>query len=197
MGRQSKATVARLNNFQKRKKGLKATVEDVSDEGDSEFAEDNLLMHNGDDGIAFSDGSDSEGGSESEAEEVEEEIDGLKNEAAINHFNQVLFEAQAMAVKAEKEAAGEQPKHKRHYTGNSARTKRHHAQKRRHLATTGQQFISSMFVKDKGRTTEMNTEREVAEIEDASESSDEEDDDVDASLRRLFPEDDQVSSFNA
>ena len=55
-----------------------------------------------------------------------DELDGLQNEAEIKHFNAVLLEAQAMAVKAEHEAAGKKSKHKWHNTGNSDRTKRRH-----------------------------------------------------------------------
>src|SRR5277367_2617509 len=44
--------------------------------------------------------------SESDAE-VDEELNELKNEADIKHFNAVLAQAQAMAVKTECKAAGE------------------------------------------------------------------------------------------
>ena len=65
-----------------------------------------------DDGLQSEDYSDS---SDSEAEEVDEdELDELLNEAEIDCFNAILFEAQAMAVKAEREAIGEKPKRKRH-----------------------------------------------------------------------------------
>ena len=62
-------------------------------------------------------------------EEVDEELDELKNKADIEHSNAVLAQAQAMAVKAEHEAAGEKPKCKQHYIGNSACTKQNHAQR--------------------------------------------------------------------
>jgi hypothetical protein len=58
-----------------------------------------------------------------EDEELDkDELDGLINEAKIEHFNVIIFEAQAMAVKAECKANGEKPKHKQHYTGNSTHT---------------------------------------------------------------------------
>jgi len=131
MGRQSKATLARLNNFLKPATHQNPTVEEVSEgseDDDTDFEDEDFLEH----GFFFldeepmnSDDTDSDG------EGVDEdELMGLQNEADIEHFNAILAQAQAMAVKAEREAAGEKPKRKRHYTGNSARTKRHHAQKR-------------------------------------------------------------------
>ena len=59
--------------------------------------------------------------------EVEEELEGLENEADIACFNAVLAHAQAIAIKAEHETSGEKLKCKQHYTGNSVRTKQHHA----------------------------------------------------------------------
>jgi len=52
-----------------------------------------------------------------------DELNELKNEADIEHFNAVLLHAQAMAVRAEHEAADEKPKCKLHYKGNSDCTK--------------------------------------------------------------------------
>jgi hypothetical protein len=103
------------------------SVEDIFEEEDSDL-EDNLLEH----GFFFlDDGPDSEeafNGSDSEDKEIDEdELDGLINEAEIEHFNAVLFEAQAMAVKAEREAIGEKPKWKQHYTSNSNCTLQYHA----------------------------------------------------------------------
>jgi hypothetical protein len=61
--------------------------------------------------------------SDSDDEEVDgDELNELKNKADIEHFNAILTHAQAMAVKAEREAAGEKLKRKRHYTGNSEHT---------------------------------------------------------------------------
>jgi hypothetical protein len=99
MGQQSKATRAQLNNLGKVKNHQNPSVEDVFEEEDSDL-EDNLLEH----GFFFlDDGPDSEeafNGSDSEDKEIDEdELDGLINEAEIEHFNVVLFEAQAMAVK--------------------------------------------------------------------------------------------------
>jgi len=51
--------------------------------------------------------------SDSDGEGVDEdELTGLQNEADIEHFNAILAQAQAMAVKAEHEAAGEKSKRK-------------------------------------------------------------------------------------
>ena len=201
MGRQSNATRARLNNLGKINNPQNPSVEDVSDDEDPDF-EDDLLEHGFfflDDEPKSEDGSD---GSDSEDEEADEdELDGLTNEAEIEHFNAILFEAQAMAVKAEREAIGEKPKRKRHYTGNSNRTLRYHAQKRRQLAATGQKFISSWFSKREkpNPTSELQQEdaQEIIEVSGDSDPSDDEEgggeDDVDASLHRLFPGTSSVS----
>ena len=67
---------------------------------------------------------------DSDEEEVDEdELTELQNEADIEHLNAVLAQALAMAVKAECEAAGEKPKHKQRYMGNSDCIKHHHAQR--------------------------------------------------------------------
>ena len=76
-------------------------------------------------------------GFDTDEEVNEDELEGLENEADIVHFNAVLAHAQAMAIKAEHEAAGEKPKHKQHYMGNSVHTKQYHAQKGQKLVTTG------------------------------------------------------------
>ncbi|KAG5633536.1 hypothetical protein H0H81_007009, partial [Sphagnurus paluster] len=113
-----------------------------------------------------------------------EELDELTKEARINHFNVVLFEAQAMAVRAEREAAGGKPKWKHHYTGNSKCTKCHHAQKRQELASTSQKFISAWFLnKEKGKGPKI----------DNSESLEVNEDEVEASMKQLFPGEQQVS----
>src|SRR5277367_6476918 len=151
MGRRSKATISRLNNLPKQKNSQNPTVEDVPDQDDKNFDDEDFLEH----GFFFLDEEspleedlDGPGGDESDNDAVDEdELTGLQNEADIEHFNAVLAKAQAMAVKAEREAAGEKPKRKRHYTGNADRTKRHHAKKRRELAATGQKLISLMFAK--------------------------------------------------
>src|SRR6266567_3134951 len=96
--------LGRLNNPQN------PSVEDGSDDEDLDFEDDDLLEH----GFFFLDDSPSEEDSDSDEDEEldEDELDGLINEAKIEHFNAILFEAQAMAVKAECEANGEKPKHK-------------------------------------------------------------------------------------
>jgi hypothetical protein len=172
-------------------------VEDVSEDEDQDFVpEEDLLEHS----FFFVDeGDDTEDESDYDSEEAAE-LNELNNEAALNHFNYILIEAQAIAVKAEREAAGEKPKRKRHYTGNSARTIRHHAHKRRQLASTGQKFISSWFAKKKEMepiTQEKEAGADSAElikIDEDDDLSDGEDDDVEASLKRLFPNEQQVSA---
>ena len=91
-----------------------------------------------------------------------------------------------MTVKAEREAAGEKPKRKRHYTGNSDC---HHAQKHRKLEATGQKLISSMIFMKKAKEptahiTEANQEQQIF---DDSDLEDLDGDEFDASLKELFP----------
>ena len=85
-------------------------MEDVSNDKDSDVEED-LLEH----GFFFLDdepeSEEVSDGSDSEDEEADEdEFDGLTNEVEIEHFNAILFKAQAMAVKAECKAIGKKPK---------------------------------------------------------------------------------------
>ena len=117
MGQWSKATVAWLNNLMKPENPQNPTVEEVFNEEDADFEDKDFLEqgffsldeeHPPED---ESDGSDSDDG-----EVDEDKLTGLQNEADIEHFNAVLAQAQAMAVKAECEAAGKKPKLKRHYT---------------------------------------------------------------------------------
>lgn len=191
MGRLSKATIARRRNG----RAQNPTVEDVSEDEDMNFEEDDLL----DEGFFFLDEGDpldegSNNFSEDEDEEVDEdEPNELQNEAAINHFNAVLREAQDMAVKAEREAAGGKPKRKRHYTRNAPRTKRYHAQMRRELSASGQTLISSMFHKKSNSIPQSSTAHPPETIEIMDEDCEpEEEDEIDASLQRLFPKKNQV-----
>jgi hypothetical protein len=194
MGQQFKATRAQLNNLGKVKNHQNPSVEDVFEEEDSDL-EDDLLEH----GFFFlDDGPDSEeasNGSDSEDEEIDEDkLDGLINEAEIKHFNAVLFKAQAMAVKAEREVIGEKPKWKQHYTGSSNCTLQYHAQKQQQLAATNQKYISSWFPKEKqpDSTSELQQEntQKIIEVSKDSDFSDNEEngreDNVDASLHWLF-----------
>ena len=207
MGRRSKAATARLNNLGQLETSRNLTIDDaqISDhddgmniEGEDLLEEGFFFLDEGDDSDIMID-EDSEG-SESEDEGIDEdELDELQNEADIEYFNAVLIEAQVMAVNAEREAAGQKKsKRKRHYTGNSDRTKRYHAQKRRALAATGQKLISTMFStrKTSDLTTQLdsqgNTARNIIEIvdealENDSESEDDGSDEINASLQRLFP----------
>ena len=193
MGRQSKATRARLNNLPKPKNPQNPTVEDISDDEDMDFDDEDLLEHGFfclDEGTPLEEDLDSSD-SDDDEEVDEEELNALQNEADIEHFNAVLAQAHAMAVKAEREAAGEKPKRKRHYTGNSDRTKRHHAQKRRKLVATGQNLISSMFTKKEKEppasiAEENITQPDVIEITDDL-GPDDSDDEVEVSLKQLFP----------
>ena len=195
MGRQSKATKARLSNLGRLNNPQNPSVEDASDDEDLDFEDDDLLEH----GFIFLDDEspseeDSDASDSNEDEELDEdELDGLINEAKIEHFNAILFEAQAMVVKAECEANGEKPKCKRHYTGNSTCTWQYHAQKRRQLAATGQKFINSWFSREKkpSKLLPKDAAPETVEISDNSDASEDEEskdkDEIDACVHHLFP----------
>lgn len=186
MGRQSKATKARLSNLGRLNNPQNPSVEDASDDEDLDFEDNDLLEH----GFFFLDDSPSEEDSDSDKDEEldEDELDGLINEAKIEHFNAILFEAQAMAVKAEREANGEKPKRKWHYMGNSTRTQQYHAQKRWKLAATGQKLINSWFSREKkpNMLLPKDSAPEVVEISDNSDASEGEDE-IDACVHLLFP----------
>jgi hypothetical protein len=173
------------------------TVEEVSDDEDTDFEDEDFLQH----GFFFlaegpGNKEDSDDSSDTEDKEVDEdELKGLQNEADIEHFNMILVHAQAIAIKAEHKAAGEKPKRKRHYMGNSVRTKRYHAQKRRELTATGQKFISSMFVKKKTQESPLTEENKASPevANDLAFSDGKEDDEIEASLKQLFPGECEVS----
>jgi len=188
MGRQSKAKKAQCSNLGRLNNPQNPSVEDASDNEDLDFEDNDLLEH----GFFFLDDSPSEEKEDSDSDKDEEldedELDGLINEAKIEHFNAILFEAQAMAVKAEREANGEKPKRKWHYMGNSTRTRQYHAQKRRQLAATGQKLINLSFSREKepNMLPPKDSAPEVVEISDNSDASEGEDE-IDACVHRLFP----------
>jgi hypothetical protein len=107
MGRRSKAATTQLNNLKKSKTHLNPILEDVFNDDDEgiNFEEDNILDSEED---IFGENSDSD---DSE-DELGEDEPRIQSEADIEQFNAILFEAQAMAVKAEREAAGKKPKRK-------------------------------------------------------------------------------------
>ena len=192
--------MAQLNNLPKPVNPRNPTVEEVSDDEDTDFEDEDFFKH----GFFFLDeelsgAEEDSDDSDTDDEEVDgDELKGLQNKADIEHFNAILAHAQAMAIKAEREAAGEKPKRKRHYMGNSVRTKRYHAQKRRELAASGQKLISSMFVKEETRkltlTEENKTPPDVIEIADDLDSmGGEDDDEIEASLKQLFPSECEVT----
>lgn len=182
MGRRTKANIARLNNLSVSQKQPRTWSSD-DESSDFEPLEEVLFML---DEFSDSDSDMGEGDFDSELEnlaigEIEDELEGLKNEDSLHRFSAILFTAHA--VKAEQEAAETKPKRKKHYTGNSSRTKRYHAQKRRKLAESGQRFIHTFFSKSKDP-------EEVEELDnkmDEHENSSEVDQDVDEAMRHLFP----------
>jgi hypothetical protein len=211
MGRRSKATLARVSNLGHPQKKFQACVEDITNPQDPDFDGSRPQNHPVDlleEGFFMLDedlGSDSE--DEIDDEECEDEnTDKVVTDTDIARFAERLAEAQLAAVKAECVAMAEKPNRKCHYTGNSKRTKQHHAQKRRKLGETGQQFIQSFF-KQKTTTASIettptapkinrNVEPEVLEVD--SEDEDEETaveivaESGEEHLRRLFPEDDII-----
>ena len=106
MGQQFKANIARLKNLQKSQTLRKPTVEDVFDEEDTNSEQSDDLLN---EGFFFLDEDDEMGGSDSDEfdsddeEMTEGELDELRNEAHLEHFNAVLREAQAIAAKAERD----------------------------------------------------------------------------------------------
>jgi len=97
MGKQSKAAAARLHNLQKAENVKKATVENASDDEDSDYQADDLLEQ----GFFFldedisSDDEDEVTGDENNDEINAEELEDLRNEADIEQFNAILFEARS------------------------------------------------------------------------------------------------------
>ena len=117
MGRRPKATVSRINNLRHPRKILRAPVEDIqTDLEDLDFNGNPPHNH----------AIDSE--DEIDNEEIEDEsMDKPVTDADIVAFTQILAEAQLAAVKAERTVAtADKPNRKRHYIGNSKRTKRYH-----------------------------------------------------------------------
>ena len=166
-------------------------MEDISDNEDMDFEEDDLLKEGFfflDEGDAIAEDSDDSDSNEEELSEAQ--LDELQNKAEIEHFNAVLFEAQAMAVKAECDTTGQTTKQKQHYAGNSVHTKQHYAQKHQALTAIGQKLISSLFLKREKESTPCVREEmerpEIIKITDNSDSSNEQDDEIEMSLNRLF-----------
>lgn len=203
MGRRSRAALSRVSNLRHAQKNLPAHVEDISDPQNLYFdrnpPEEGFFMLEEDLGSD----SDSEIEDEENKDESTDKIASL-TDADIVAFTRRLAEAQLAAVKAEQITMTEKPNRKRRYTGNSERTKRYHAQKRRKLGETGQQFIQSFFknktaiesMPDSG-SGEIDSEDEVLPV-GASEDEDDEAaveivaDSGEDHLRRLFPEDDEI-----
>ncbi|KAF8220864.1 hypothetical protein L208DRAFT_1382502 [Tricholoma matsutake] len=170
MGQRSNVTKSQVNNFLKARNPQNPTVDNVSDNDDTDSKDEDFLEQGFfflDEGTLLEDddGSDSD---DDDDEVDEDELNKLQNEADIEHFNAVLIHAQAMAVKAEHEAAGEKPKRKQHYTGNSDCT-------------------NSMFIKKPtpNITEESKMPPNIIEISDNSDL-DEDNDEIEASLKELF-----------
>jgi hypothetical protein len=134
MGRCSKATISCINNLGHAQKKLQAQVEDIMDPQDPYFEGNppqNCSIDLLEEGFFMLDEDlDSDDEDETEDKECKDEsMDKPVTDADIIAFTQILAEAQLAAVKAEHIATAEKPNWKSHYTGNSQRTKRYHAQK--------------------------------------------------------------------
>ena len=160
MGRKSKASKSRIQNLTSgttsTSQSQEACMDDSECDAEDDFVppqpEDNAFKfiafdaydsesdsdYNSDDANSSDDGFDSD-------EEDQEDNEDVKTDADLLRFATILSEAQAIAIKMESDGAEFQPKRGKHYTGNSARTKRLHAQKRRTLQAEGQKFISHWF----------------------------------------------------
>jgi hypothetical protein len=74
----------------------------------------------------------------------------IRDDAALLTFSAVLQSAQEVAAAVEQKK-NDKRKRLKQYTGNSSRTLRQHAMKRRKIASEGQKFISNWFhVKEQG-----------------------------------------------
>ncbi|KAF8507884.1 hypothetical protein BU17DRAFT_100179 [Hysterangium stoloniferum] len=214
MGRHSKATLACISNLGHPQKKFQACVEDITDPQDPYFDGSRPQNHPVDlleEGFFMLDedlGSDSE--DEIDDEECEDETtDKVVTDTDIARFTKRLAEAQLAAVKAERVTMAEKKLNRKcHYTGNSKRTKQHHAQKQRKLGETGQQFIQSFFkqktmiasVETMPSAPKINRDVEPEVLEVDSEDEDEETaveivaESGEEHLRRLFPEDDNIQA---
>jgi hypothetical protein len=197
MGRRSKASQARLQNLGNHK-SRQARIDDITDSEDEDhFPPPNKVVGSIDTDddldrfIVLEDLSDDESddmeGSDEELDE--DEVAELRTEADVLQFAALLAEAQAVAVKVEREKAEFKPKRKHHYTGNSARTKRYHTQKRRQLASTGQKFIGDWFKKREGL------------LEQVPESGSESEDnatpiDIGEHVARVFPDTESINMID-
>lgn len=113
MGRWSKAATARLNNLKKSKNHQKPTPEDVFNDEDEGMNFEEILDSDNSEHFFLDDSETDILGENSDSDDDEVDEVSLRNEADIEHFNAILLEAQAMAVNAEREAAGKKPKRKR------------------------------------------------------------------------------------
>jgi hypothetical protein len=179
MGRKSKSKQSRQANALKAAAARRTTVEEVPDEGDSisshadeatgiscndRGCSDSSHLHSHSDAAEANDW-DFDLGNElpdADCDAIEDSVDldldreivlapEISDEAELDTFSQVLFEAQAAAQKAEhkREQSRKRPKT---YSGNAARTLRAHKKRGRDLASKG--FLSVFdFIKAKKQSS--------------------------------------------
>ncbi|KAF8583560.1 hypothetical protein K439DRAFT_1617363 [Ramaria rubella] len=165
MPRKSKSVQKRLQNLPQLRILHKVTVEEVPDEAftletmpmamegdsDDEYDEDDEIIANFEvlenEGFVECDEEDSE----DDDEEAEAES---KDDATLLLFSQTLQKAHDVAVAAEQEKEAGQ-KRKKHYTGNSQRSKERWASKRRMLQVPGKKVFISDFFKQSRKETEV------------------------------------------
>jgi hypothetical protein len=199
MGRRSNGTQAHIKNLQRRDRTKKPTAEDVPESEDEEYCPPTQKRMSDllNEGFFFLDEElDGDSDSEFADEELEEdELKELRTEAELFRFNSILAEAQAVAIQAEKEAAESRPKRKRHYTGNSARTIRHYALKRRQLQANGQSLISSWFSKkEQDDPPVLQGPQQPENVEDEAEQSEDEleEPEIEERVNQVFADPNQV-----
>lgn len=122
-----------------------------------------------------------------------EEIGGGEEmgEEEVQRFAATLQAAFDVAHQAKKEALEHKPKRPCHYTGNSARTKRFYAAKRRKLAKNGQIFINQYFTdaRDETATEDRSGSGNGSKYtEDDDDEVEEVEDEVEEHLDRIFKE---------
>ena len=96
MGRQSKATKAWHSNLGWINNPQNPSVEDAFKDEDLDFEDGNNLLEHGFFFLDDESPSEEDSDSEDDKEPDEDELGGLIDEAKINRFNTILFEAQAM-----------------------------------------------------------------------------------------------------
>jgi hypothetical protein len=147
MGRQTKAAQARIQNLRNNSASQQSS-EPLHNTLSSQEHTAIFSVLEDDESESASDYTPSDSDDFDSADEDEYDVEGdIQNDADLLRFSSILVELQAVAVKMEAKKAEFKPRRTKHYTGNSQRTKRFHAQKRHTISAKGQKFISHFFQK--------------------------------------------------